>query len=79
MSALWYEGLIGYEWEVDRRLRCGSMPGTVNVAGHLWWVSLGPGEGSTRVVSLRLTCLPCLALPRPTPGGALGLSEDSCL
>jgi hypothetical protein len=31
----------------------GSLSSVVNVVGHLQWVSLGPGEGSTRAVSLR--------------------------
>jgi hypothetical protein len=35
MSALWSEGLIGYEWEADRRLSCSSVLGIVNAAGHL--------------------------------------------
>jgi hypothetical protein len=35
MSALQPEGIIGHEWEVDQRLRCGSTLGVVNVAGHL--------------------------------------------
>jgi hypothetical protein len=35
MSALRLEGFVGHEWEVDRRLRCGSMPDTDNAAGHL--------------------------------------------
>jgi hypothetical protein len=43
---------LQHEWEADRRLYRGSMPGIVNVTGHLWWVDLELGEGSTRVVSL---------------------------
>jgi hypothetical protein len=31
----------------------GSPSGVVNAVGYLQWVSLGRGEGSTRVVSLR--------------------------
>jgi hypothetical protein len=30
MSALWSKGLVGYKWEADRCLRCGSVPGAVN-------------------------------------------------
>jgi hypothetical protein len=35
MSALWSEGLVGYEWEANWRLHCGSIPGVANVASHL--------------------------------------------
>jgi hypothetical protein len=52
MSALHPEG-SSHKWEADRRLRCGSTLGVVNMAGHLQWVGLGPCAGSTRVVSLR--------------------------
>jgi hypothetical protein len=61
-------GFVGHEWEVDWRLYRSSAPGIVNVVGHLWQVSLGPSEGSTRVVSLRFARPPCLAPPRLTPG-----------
>jgi hypothetical protein len=36
--------------EVNQRPRYGSVPGVVNVAYHLWRVSLGPGASSTRLV-----------------------------
>jgi hypothetical protein len=52
MSALQLEGLVGHGWVVDRCFYRGSVPGVVNATGHLRWVNLGPGEGSTRVVSL---------------------------
>jgi hypothetical protein len=68
MSATQSEGLLGHEWEVDRRLCHGSAPGVVNATGHLWQVGLGPGEGSTRVVSLWFTRPPCLVPQRPTLG-----------
>jgi hypothetical protein len=55
MSALQPKGLVGHEWEVDRRLYRGLVPDVVNAASHLWRVGLGPGEGSTRVVSLWFT------------------------
>jgi hypothetical protein len=29
------EGFVGHEWEADQRLRCGSVPDTVNAAGLL--------------------------------------------
>jgi hypothetical protein len=35
MSALRPEGFVGYEWEADRRLRCGSVSGIVNETSHL--------------------------------------------
>jgi hypothetical protein len=35
MSALWSEGLVGYEWEADRLLRCGSVIDIVNTDDHL--------------------------------------------
>jgi hypothetical protein len=34
--------------------------GEVNVVIHLWWVSVGPGAGSTRVVPFRRTRPPLL-------------------
>jgi hypothetical protein len=40
MSAPQAEGLAGHEWEVEQFSYCGSVPGVVNVANHLWWVSL---------------------------------------
>jgi hypothetical protein len=46
--------LVGHEWEADRCFCRGSVPGVVSAVGHLWRVSLGSGEGSTGVVSLRL-------------------------
>jgi hypothetical protein len=69
------KGLIGHEWEADRRLYRGSAPGVVNVDGRLLWASLGLGEGYTRVVSLHLFALlsssttPNLgSVPRGSPG-----------
>jgi hypothetical protein len=50
MSAMSLEEFVSHEWEVDRRPRCGSMPGMVNVTSHLWTASPRPGVGSTRVV-----------------------------
>jgi hypothetical protein len=41
------QGFVCHEWEVDRGLRCGSAPDTVNADGHLCWVGLGPDMGST--------------------------------
>jgi hypothetical protein len=35
MSALWSEGFVGHEWEVDRRLRCGSALCAVNAVDYL--------------------------------------------
>jgi hypothetical protein len=35
MSALWLEGLVGNEWEADRRLHYGSTPVIVNTVGYL--------------------------------------------
>jgi hypothetical protein len=46
-------GLVGREWEMDRRLYRGSVRDIVNAVDYLWWVGLGPADGSTRVVSLR--------------------------
>lgn len=40
--------------------------GVVNVASHLWRVGLGPGEGSTRVISLRFT-RPLFSFAMPDP------------
>jgi hypothetical protein len=54
MSALQPDGIVGHEWEMDQHICHGSMPSVVNVVGHLWQVGLGPGEGSTRVVSIWL-------------------------
>jgi hypothetical protein len=53
-------------------LYCGSVPGVVIEANHLWWVSLGLGEDTTRV--------PCLRFARPsscsaTPDPRLGASR----
>jgi hypothetical protein len=76
MSALRPEGSVGHEWEADQRIRCGSAPGVVNMADHLWRVGLGPGVGSTRVVFLRYARPPCMVPPRPTlcsvPWGSSG-------
>jgi hypothetical protein len=58
MSVLHPEKHIGQEWEVDWHLYRSSVPSVVNVVGHLRRVSLGPGEGSTRVVSLCFTLPP---------------------
>jgi hypothetical protein len=44
---------VGHELEADRRPHCGSVPGVVNAASHLWRDSPGPGVGSTRVVPFR--------------------------
>jgi hypothetical protein len=63
MSVLQPEGLIGHEWKADRRLCRGSVPSVVNASGHLCRVSLGPREGSTRVISLRFA--------RPLSGSAM--------
>jgi hypothetical protein len=35
MSALWFEALIGYEWDADRCHRYGSAPNAVNAASHI--------------------------------------------
>jgi hypothetical protein len=53
MSNIRPEGFIGQEWEVDQRLRYGSVSGVVNATSYLQRVSLEPGMGSTRVVFLR--------------------------
>jgi hypothetical protein len=45
-----FPGHVDHEWEADRCPRCGLVPGVVNVASHLWWVSSGPDAKSTRVV-----------------------------
>jgi hypothetical protein len=52
MSALHPDGLVAHEWEEDRRLCHGLVLGVVNATNHLCLVGLGPGERSTRVVSL---------------------------
>jgi hypothetical protein len=44
MSAIRPEGSVGHEWEADWCPRCGSVPGVVNAASHLCWVSLEPGR-----------------------------------
>lgn len=62
------EGFVGHEWKADQHLYRGSTPVIVYVVGQLWRVSIGPGKGSTRVVSLRFASPPCLAPPRPTLG-----------
>ena len=72
MSVSQTEGLIGYEWEADRLSYCGLAPVVVNATGHLWRVSFGPGEESTRWLPLGSSA-PFLALHRPTSGlGASG-------
>jgi hypothetical protein len=38
---------VGHEWEVDRRLRYGLVPGVVNAAGYLRRVSPRSSVGST--------------------------------
>jgi hypothetical protein len=68
MSVPQAEGLIGHEWEVDRLPYCGLVPGVVNAIVHVWQVSLGRGEESTRVASPRFVRPPpplwlCLARP----------------
>lgn len=68
MSDIRSEGFIGQEWEVDRRLRYGSVSGVVNATGYLQRVSLGPGTESTRVVSLRHARPSYLVSPRLTLG-----------
>jgi hypothetical protein len=71
MSTLQPKGLVGHEWEVDRCLYHGSTPSIVNAASHLQWVSIGPGEGSTRVVSLQFAChLSSSAMPDPRLGAS---------
>jgi hypothetical protein len=50
MSALQLEGFVGHEGEVDKRPRCGSVPGAVNATSYLRRVSLRSSAGSTLVV-----------------------------
>jgi hypothetical protein len=54
MSAPQSEGFAGHEWEADR------------FSTVARWVSLGLGEESTRVASLRFAGTPSLALQCPT-------------
>jgi hypothetical protein len=42
-------GLVSHEWKEGRLSHYGSVPDTVNVAGHLRWVSIGLVTKSTRV------------------------------
>jgi hypothetical protein len=73
------EGFVGHEWEVQWCLRCGSIPCIVNVADHLWWVSLGTSMRSTRVVSLD-TPGPLSGFATSDPGlGATGFARGGCL
>jgi hypothetical protein len=67
MIALQSEGLVGHEWKAARRLCRGLTPGIINATCHLCRVSLGPGEGSTRVVSLRFA-QPLSNSTMPDPG-----------
>jgi hypothetical protein len=41
MNALWPEGFVGQEWEADRHLHYGSLPGAVHSVDHLWRFVLG--------------------------------------
>jgi hypothetical protein len=73
MSVSQPEGLVGHEWEVDRHLCHSLVSNVVNATNHLWWVGLGPGDGSTRVVSLLFARHPISGSAMPDPGlGAAG-------
>jgi hypothetical protein len=55
------------------------VPGIVNMDAHLWWVSLGLGKGSIRVVFLQFSWPPYLALPSSTAGSVpQGSYEGGC-
>jgi hypothetical protein len=68
MSAMRPEEYVGHEWQANRRPRCDSVPGVVNATSHLWWVSMGPSAGSTRVVPFRHAQPPLLGFATPDPG-----------
>jgi hypothetical protein len=77
-GALQPNGLIGHEWEADRRLCRGLVLGIVNATDHLWWVGLRSDEGSTRVIPLWFAH-PYLVPPRPTSGSmSRGSSGGGC-
>jgi hypothetical protein len=60
-------GLVSHEWKEGRLSHYGSVPDTVNVAGHLRWVSIGLVTKSTRVDFSQFAWSPfslCLAQPR---------------
>jgi hypothetical protein len=69
MNVLQPKGLVGHEYVAGRGahrsrvgggpvLYCGSVLGIICAVRHLWWVSLGPSEESTRVAfSVRPTPL----------------------
>jgi hypothetical protein len=66
------EWLVDHEWEADRLSYCGSVPGIVNAIDHLWRVSLGLGEESTRLASSQFVRPPS-GSSSPNPGlGASG-------
>lgn len=54
MSVMLFKGFVGYEWEPNRRPRCGSVLNMVNTVNHLCRASLEP----------------CQVLSRPTLGSA---------
>jgi hypothetical protein len=59
MSVMQPEGSVGHEWEADRRSRCGSVPGVVNVASHLWRVSQGRARVPLEWFPFDTPVLPC--------------------
>jgi hypothetical protein len=59
MSAMQPEGFVGHEWEADRRPRCGLALGVVNVASHLWRVSLGRAQDPLKWFPFDMLVLPC--------------------
>jgi hypothetical protein len=80
MSAMRFEGFVGHEWEADQRPHCGSVSGVINVTNHLWRVSLGPGAGSTQVVSFQHAQSPLSGSAMPGPRlGAIGSDRGRVL
>jgi hypothetical protein len=67
MGAMLPKGFVGHEWEADRCPHCGSVSGVINVANHLWRVSLWPGAGSTQVVSFQHAHPPLSGSTMPGP------------
>jgi hypothetical protein len=59
MSAMQPEGSVGHEWEADRPPHCGLAPGVVNVAWHLWRVSLGQARDPLQWFPFDTLVVPC--------------------
>jgi hypothetical protein len=64
-------GCVGHEWG-GPALYCDLVSGVVNTSGHLRWVSLGPGEEPSRVVSFRFAQPPLLLRHDRPQLGSLG-------